>query len=457
MKTFEEMGVCVPKILLPKIVDTKTWATIACDQYTQDENYWKNVEKTVGNEPSTLNITLPEIYLNNDKTRRIEKIKKTMKNYVENGIFDEAKNAFVYVERKTAFNRTRKGLVVAIDLEKYEWKPFSTSLIRATEATIKERIPPRMEIRQGAMLEVPHIMLLINDKDNSFIEKIGEKAKTKKPLYSGDLMMNSGSISGWAVESADELETVRKGLETLYNENTLSDKSTFLFAVGDGNHSLATAKSVWDEAKTDVTGDCHCECDTSQATKAISNNSSPLRYALVEIVNIYDPSLVFEPIHRVVFNMPSNDLISSLEKKLSGKTKNVKNFDELKHYVSNSKNSFGFVWTEKNANCTSKTHFVLMETSIKELAVSRMQVALDGALKESNDSLAKIDYIHGEAEVLRLGSEAEKCVTGILLPPIAKDNFFQTIATTGPLPRKSFSMGEASEKRFYMECRSLFS
>ena len=198
MKTLQELGLQIPQILLPKNIDLKTWSVIACDQYTQDKDYWKKAQENAGDKPSTLNLILPEVYLNDsDKPERIQKIRNTMHDYLQNGVFDSEKNCFVYLERKTTFGRTRKGLVAQIDLDTYEWKPFSTANIRATEATIVDRIPPRMEIRKGAPLELPHIMLLVNDKNHILVEETGKTVKTKAPLYQGDLMNNGGSITGW--------------------------------------------------------------------------------------------------------------------------------------------------------------------------------------------------------------------------------------------------------------------
>lgn len=436
MKTFSEMGVKIPEILLPKNLDVSTWSVVACDQYTQDREYWKNVEKTAAGKPSTLNIILPEVYLNDaDKSIRIEKIRGTMKNYIESGIFADAQEEFIYVERKTAYGRVRHGLVCTIDLETYEWKPFSKALIRATEATIVERIPPRMEIRKGAPLETPHIMLLVNDPNHSLVEGTGEKVKSQAPVYSGNLMQNSGSISGWKVCGDENLEYVRSTLESLAESNTAEDGSIFLFAVGDGNHSLATAKAVWDEYKKE-----HPE-----------DTESRVRYALVEIVNIYDTGLTFEPIHRVIFDVDAEKLIADTAEKLNGKTENLASPEELEKAVKNSKADFGFVYLKDG-----KQVYTLLKTDITDLAVSRLQPALDEFLKaeKANGTKAEIDYIHGAQEVFRLG--AKENATGILLPPVAKDSFFATINGRGPLPRKSFSMGEADEKRFYLECRKLF-
>ena len=435
MKTLEEFGLRIPQILLPKNIDLSTWSVIACDQYTQDKEYWSKVEQTVGDKPSTLNLILPEVYLNSpDKEEKIKKIRSTMKNYLDNGIFDSPKNAFIYLERTTAFGRTRKGLIVQIDLETYEWKPFSKANIRATEATIVERIPPRMEIRKGAQLELPHIMLLVNDKDDILVG--GNKPKDgRKPLYSGNLMANGGKITGWALESQSDLEGIEKALNKIAEENKSSDGSIFLFAVGDGNHSLATAKAVWDQYKEEHPG----------------VQDSPVRYALVEIVNIYDKGLTFEPIHRVIFNVNNLELINYLAEKLQGKIVNLNSAEELENRVKNSWANFGFAFVDNQEN----QKYILLETDIKELAVARLQPEIDSFMKNlPKENTAEIDYIHGSDEVLKLGTK--KNSTGILLPPIAKDSFFETINGRGPLPRKSFSMGEADEKRFYLECRKLF-
>ncbi len=446
MKKIEEFGLRVPEILLPANVDLSKWSVIACDQYTQDLDYWKKAEAAAGGEPSTLNLILPEVYLNSpDKAERIKKIRETMKAYLEGDVFASPFNGFIYIERKTAFGRMRKGLVAQIDLETYEWKPFSKANIRATEATIVDRIPPRKEIRKGAQLELPHIMLLVNDKDDILVGGAGEVAKKNAPLYDGALMCNGGSITGWGLSSESELAGVTEAVSKIAEKNRAADGSTFLFAVGDGNHSLATAKAVWDEYKAELVaggaGDAQLE-------------ACPVRYALVEIVNIYDTGLTFEPIHRVIFDADVEGLIKTLAQKLDGTVSEVAGAAELDAAVKASWADFGFAYRE-NGNGAQK--YVLLKTGIKELAVARLQPEIDAFLKASAGSGAapEIDYIHGSEETLKLG-ERENAV-GILLPPIAKDSFFETINGRGPLPRKSFSMGEADEKRFYLECRRLFS
>ena len=441
MKTLEQLGIKVPEILLPKNIDVSTWSVIACDQYTQDLDYWKKTEETVNGKPSTLNLILPEVYLNSpDKAQRIEKIRQSMKSYLSNHVFAEPKNCFVYVERTTAFGRTRKGLVAQIDLETYEWKPFSKANIRATEATIVDRIPPRKEIRKGAPLELPHIMLLVNDKDGVLVEDCGKLAKKNAPLYDGNIMMNGGKITGWELSSESEIEAVTEAVNKIADKNSAADGSTFLFAVGDGNHSLATAKAVWDEYKADLV-------EKGASETELKNN--PVRYALVEIVNIYDTGLTFEPIHRVIFNIDSHSLIQNLSEKLDGTFREAATAEELESSVKNSEADFGFVFTENG-----QQKYYLLSTKITELAVSRLQPEIDEFLKNLSSTEAEIDYIHGTEEVFRLGAQNNS--TAILLPPISKDSFFETINGRGPLPRKSFSMGEADEKRFYLECRKLF-
>ena len=441
MKNIEEFGIRVPEILLPKKLDLASWSVIACDQYTQDLDYWKKAEANAGNNPSTLKLILPEVYLNSpDKPERIKKIRKTMKEYLASDVFAPVKKSFIYIERKTDFGRMRKGLVAQIDLETYEWKPFSNANIRATEATIVERIPPRMEIRRGASLELPHIMLLVNDKEKLLVEGAGQIAKKHSPLYDGQLMNNGGSITGWALESKEELDVVTKAVNKIAEQNAAPDGSTFLFAVGDGNHSLATAKAVWDEYKVQLK-------EKGVSDEEIKEN--PVRYALVEIVNIYDEGLTFEPIHRVIFDIDTEKLISYLCEKLSGKSEEVESKDKLEKLVKASEADFGFAFVKEG-----KQKYVYLKTEIKELAVARLQPEIDSFLKQEENQKAEIDYIHGTEEVLALGTKANG--TGILLPPIAKDSFFETINGRGPLPRKSFSMGEADEKRFYLECRQLF-
>ena len=348
MNLLETYGLKIPQILLPKDkANLKKWSVIACDQYTQDKDYWKKVEQEVADFPSTLKITLPEVYLgDSDKQDRINNINKTMKEYLSNNIFSSPVEAMIYIERTTGYGRMRKGLVTAIDLETYDWKPFSTALIRATEATILDRIPPRMEIRRDAPIELPHIMLLVNDSEKSLVEKTGELAKSKSALYDTDLMMNSGHITGWQVSDKDEIANVENALNQIAKKQTQKDGSIFMFAVGDGNHSLATAKAIWDELKTKNGGTKNSDGSIS-IPQGMENHNA--RFALIEIVNIYDDGLTFEPIHRVLFN------VENLLEKVAEQFKKINCFvgieevsseKDLANAVENSNADFGFVFEE---------------------------------------------------------------------------------------------------------------
>ncbi len=438
MKTFDKYGTAIPQILLPKNIDLRSWSVIACDQYTQDRAYWENAAKIAGDKPSALNLIFPEVYLDNadekSKDERIKNIQSAMHAYIQNGVFDAPQEECIYLERKTAYGRTRKGLVLCVDLDKYEWKPGSKALIRATEATVPERIPPRMKIRSGAELELPHIMLLANDAKDLLVGGAGSLAKKNAPVYDGDLMQNSGHITGWAVKGSEAEELLQKALSELAKAGTDSDGNTFLFAVGDGNHSLATAKAVWEE------------------NKAKLPENSPVRYALVEIVNIYDPGLTFEPIHRVLFDMDSEKLTDFVAGKLDGEICNVDDEKTLEAKIAD-KNAdgarYGFIFTKDG-----KTFCKMIQTKITDLAIAALQPVLDEYMAKTGAAKSQIDYIHGTEETVELGHKEGS--TSILLPPIAKDSFFATINGRGPLPRKSFSMGEASEKRFYVEARRLF-
>lgn len=435
IETLLKMGVKIPQLLFPKELDTYTWATIACDQFTQNREYWSKVYETVGEKPSTVKITFPEVYLGDPgKEERIKNINKEMQSYMMGGVFGPSEDEMIYLERTTAYGRVRHGLLTCIDLESYEWKPFSKAKIRATEATLVERLPPRMEIRRGACIEIPHIMLLVNDPEHVLVEGIGEKVKGKPTRYSGPLMQNSGSIKGWAVKTPDEIAYVTKAVQKIAKNNTNKNGDVFLFAVGDGNHSLATAKAIWDEYKRN-----HPKVTDGK-----------LRYALIEIVNIYDTGLTFEPIHRCLFKLNIEDFIKTLAGNLKGKLLPMSSFEDMVHNVENSKANFGFTFTKEG-----NTQFMLLQTGITDLPISVLQPAIDDYLKANrpDDMKQCIDFIHGTDETLRLGKQ-EGCVS-VLLPPINKDSFFSTIDGRGPLPRKSFSMGEADEKRFYLECRKI--
>ncbi len=388
--------------LLPKS-NFEKWAVVACDQYTSEPEYWQEVENFVGDEPSAFNLILPEAYLKSDNSARIEKINKTMKEYIENGVFDTVENSMIYLEREVTDGKIRKGVLGLIDLDEYSYEKDSSSLIRATEATVLERIPPRVMIRKGAALEMPHIMLLIDDPSETVIEPLSEKCDSFTKVYDFDLMQNSGHIKGYALNS-ETIAFIQEALAKLV-ENS-DDK--FLFAVGDGNHSLATAKECYNADK--------------------ENNS---RYAMVEVVNIHDYSLEFEPIYRVVFGVKPGELLNDFVATLGGE------------YEGTDAQKFTRVFGNETREISVK--------GTGKLAVATLQTYLDDYLKKNTD--VKIDYIHGDDVVKDLSKKPN--TVGFLLPTMQKGELFSTVVYDGALPRKTFSMGEAAEKRYYLEARLL--
>jgi hypothetical protein len=438
-----KLGVEIPDILLPQRADLRQWAVVACDQFTQDRVYWEKAKETAAGSPSTLNLIFPEVFLaDSGHVQRIEDIHQSMRHYLDSGIFAAPRRGFVYLERDTPFNRGRRGLVAAVDLEQYSWSPGSRPLIRPTEGTVPERLPPRMDIRRSAPLETPHILLLIDDDTDSLLRDLGERAKKTVPAYQGELMLNSGSISGWFLDKEDDWSFLAGGLEELArraltrysaDEQPGSAAQPFLFAVGDGNHSLARAKGIWEE------------CHGGGNPPAPRSDKIRSRYALVEIENIYDPAIQFEPIHRVLFGVDFDGALNLLSALPAYSSRIISGREELVRLTAESVkgNRFGIV-------CGNR--YAIVETSAGGIATASLQPLLDRAVTGNGLS---IDYIHGEEELFRLASGSGKPAVGILLPPVQKAGFFETIARSGPLPRKSFSMGEAEEKRFYIECREL--
>ena len=336
MTLTEKLGVQIPEILLPvNTIDFQKWAVIACDQYTSQPEYWKDVENLVGHSPSTLKMVLPEIYLDTDnEIDRIESTKQTMENYLDQGLF-RSFEGFILVERKIG-TKTRFGLMLALDLEKYDFSKGSQTLIRATEGTIIERLPPRIRIREGAKLEFPHILVLIDDPQGTVIEPFIDQRQQLDKLYDFELMKNSGHLTGYGINKVDQLDTVLTALGNLANPecfkdhyNVGDDVGVLLFAMGDGNHSLATAKSIWETMKPTV-GPTH-----------------PARYALVEIENIHDSGLEFEPIHRVLFNL-KDDILEKMRNFWDGEI-NLKQFTQAQEMIdevdqqTGESHKFGFI------------------------------------------------------------------------------------------------------------------
>ena len=293
-------------ILLPKDVDMTKWSVVACDQYTSEPEYWKEVENIVEDNPSTLNLILPELYLEEDNVEeRIKKINETMKEYLEKDVFEEYPNTMIYLERKQSNGKIREGLIGMVDLEDYSYEKGSQTLIRATEKTVIERIPPRLKVRENAILELPHIMILIDDEKKKIIESLKNKVEEKDIVYDFDLMENGGHIKGYKL-SDKTIDEVEEGLISLMDKDyfekkyNVKDKGILLFAMGDGNHSLATAKANYENLKKTMTEEEYL--------------NNPARYALVEIVNLHSEALEFEPIHRVIFNTDVNKLVEELYK-----------------------------------------------------------------------------------------------------------------------------------------------
>jgi hypothetical protein len=438
MKIFSDIGVQIPEVLLPKAgVDPQKWAVIAVDQFTSQPEYWEQVEQITGSAPSTFRITLPEIYLEKPgEAERIQSIQQTMREYLDAGIL-EPREGLVYVER-TAGGKTRKGLVMCLDLECYDYTKGSTSLIRATEGTIVDRLPPRMKIRTGAPLELPHILVLIDDPQRTVIEPVGAaKAKLEK-LYDFDLMLESGHLLGYAVSDEAVEAGVIAALRGLAQPEAFAakyglsaDQPVLLFAMGDGNHSLATAKAVWEQMKPTVGMD------------------HPARYALIELENVHDEGLEFEPIHRVLFGLKT-DLYAALQAKFGENYSYtpVESAEEMVKRVNAGdpvRQLMGFIGGGKGFGVVGITH------PSTNLPVGTIQAFLDPFLKEGGAE--KIDYVHGEDVTVRLGSQPGNA--GIYVPGMEKGDLFKTVILDGALPRKTFSMGEAREKRFYMEARKI--
>ena len=401
-------------ILIPaKSVDMSKWAVMACDQYTSEPEYWDRVYSKVGEAPSALNLILPEIYLEEeDVDSRINAIHSKMEEYLSQGIFTEYKDAMIYVERVQSNGIVRRGIIGAIDLDEYDFSKGSSSQVRATEATVVERIPPRLKVRKGAALELPHIMILIDDPEDKVIGPLSDAGLEK--LYDTALMENGGSISGYLVDSASQ-ERIDQALADLADPEEfrkkygLENAPVLLFAMGDGNHSLATAKEYYQQ---------------------LGDSSSPAKYALAEIVNLHSEALKFEAIHRLVYDVDIDKLLTGLNDELG-----ITNAETEQYFTccANGK--------EKKLNI-SKTS--------SNLSVGTLQNFLDGYIKENG---GKIDYIHGIENVKALADKHNGIA--FILPDMDKSQLFPTVIKDGALPRKTFSMGHADDKRFYIEARKI--
>lgn len=393
--------VYVPEILLPREgTDMGKWAVIACDQHTSDRAYWDELENYVKDAPSTLRLTLPEIYLSGDCSARIRAIADTMKRYREEGVFRKLERGFVLAERKTPYSPVRFGILLAVDLDAYSYDVNAKAAIKATEATIVERIPPRLKIREGADVEFPHVMLLYNDREDSVLKDLKGALSSLEKLYDFELNMGGGHIRGYFVPCAEEIAA---------RFEALADEDGLVFMVGDGNHSLATAKAAWEKIKAGLTEE--------------ERQSHPARYALAEAVNLYDDGIRFEAIHRIVTGVDAKKFAAGFPEAAEG-------------------DAFLAVQGEKARNPLGKD------------AAAAVKLA-DGYISDYiAENGGEVDYIHGEEEILRLTRERADSV-GILLPKMDKADLFGTVKRHGCLPRKTFSMGESAEKRYYIEGKEI--
>ncbi len=411
-------------ILLPMDCGLTRWAVVACDQYTSQPEYWQRVADFVGDAPSTLHLILPESKLEGEQVAAdIEKIHKTMEEYSQNKRFRTVEHSFLYLERRLHNGTLRRGLLGQVDLEQYSYDKGSQTPIRATEGTVLSRIPPRMAVRRDAAIELPHILILIDDPDKTVVEPLAAQ-KGEMPLnYVCELMENGGQISAWTLSDAQK-DGVMQALSQLADPQRFEmhyqaqGKAPLVYAVGDGNHSLATAKACWEELKKTLPASVH--------------ESHPARFALVELGNLHDESLAFEAIHRVVFDVDADKLLEQLLAFYPGAHRGV-----------GEGHSFRVVYGTKEETIT-------VPQPEAQLAVGTLQHFLDDYLERAG---GKIDYIHGE-DVVRTLSATPNSI-GFLLPCMQKDELFPTVIFDGALPRKTFSMGEAHDKRFYLEARKI--
>ena len=408
-------------ILLPKLDSegmTK-WSVVACDQYTGEPEYWAKTAEIAGNSPSALNLILPEVYLEQPNAeQRIKAINAAMDRYLSDGLFEEHKNCLIITKRTQADGRVRTGLVGAIDLEQYDYSKGSSSQVRATEATVASRIPPRVKIRKDAALELPHIMILIDDEEKTVIEPLEAKMDSMAKVYDFELMQNGGHLEG-AVLSEEDAAAALAALDKLADREAfnkrygLDNEEVLLYAMGDGNHSLATAKECYEQKKREGSPDAELA-----------------RYALVEIVNLHSPALEFEAIHRIITEVDTEKLMSALTDAL-GLVKGAEG------------QSFTVILNGKEEQYS-------VTKPCSNLTVGSLQSVLDSYLAENS---GKIDYIHGE-DVVRNLAAADGAI-GFLLPSMTKAELFPTVIKDGALPRKTFSMGHANDKRFYCEARKI--
>lgn len=421
---FEKLGMKPADILLPKDCDMSRWAVVACDQFTSQPEYWAEVDRIAGDAPSALRLILPESKLNDpDVEQHIADINRSMADYLAQDIFKTYQDSIIYLERSQSDGEIRHGLVAAVDLEQYDYTPGSGSLIRATEGTVLERIPPRVRVRKDAPIELPHVMLLIDDPDKTAIEPITAETASMESVYDFELMMKGGHLKGWKLTDAqiDRLAAALTALasgEAMEAKYGMKDVAPLLFAVGDGNHSLATAKTCYENLKKVTPEDQWADL--------------PARYALVEIENLHDNALKFEAIHRVLFGVDPEKLLSAF-----------KAFYPGAHEGQGEGHTIAYTWAGGKG-------YITVPNPKVQLAVGTLQNFLDAYLKENG---GEVDYIHGDEITDELGAKPGNI--GFKLPAMGKDQLFKTVIADGVLPRKTFSMGHAEDKRYYVESRKI--
>ncbi len=423
----QNMGVGIPEILLPSLnINMKKWAVIACDQFTSQPDYWMQVERTVGNAPSILHMILPEVYLNYEGlTDNIKNINQVMHDYIEKGVLEQLPRGIMLVERAME-GTVRKGLIMMVDLEYYDYNAQNKPLIRATEKTLLERIPPRVTIRQDAPLETSHIMAMMDDPRDSVIGPVYKAKEDLEKLYDFDLMLGGGRIRGYFVENEELLDGVMRAMSRLPLRDGMR------FCVGDGNHSLAAAKTVWDLAKETLSEE--------------ERENHPLRYAMCEFVNLHDDGIEFMPIHRVLFKVNPITVLEFVVDRLNKRGAKAKlmfgrwrgGSEALKG------NELPFLYREGAGK-------IVLEHKSRPLLLEEVQDILDEFI--ANNQNTSIDYIHGQEVFEELARKYDNL--GLYFSPVPKEKFFDTVIECGVLPKKSFSMGEAEQKRYYIECRLL--
>ncbi len=423
-KKFKQLGFYPADILLPENADMSKWAVVACDQFTSQPEYWEAVEKNVGDAPSTLRLILPEAKLNDpDVEQHIADINGAMKRYVDSGVFKTLPASLIYMERTQSDGKVRHGLVGMIDLDQYDYTPGSGALVRATEGTVLSRIPPRVKVRQDAPVELPHVMLLIDDPDGTVIEPLAGQSGSMEKLYDFELQQGGGHLTGWLLTEA-QMDATADALEGLCapaqmeKKYGMKDAAPLLFAVGDGNHSLATAKTCYENRK--------------KVTPQEQWASLPERYALVEVVNNHDDALKFEPIHRVLFGVDAEKVLAAF-----------KAFYPSAHEGEGTGHTIAYTYAGHKG-------FLTVPDPKVQLAVGTLQAFIDAYLKENP---GEVDYIHGDEVTDELGAKPGNI--GFKLPAMGKEQLFKTVMADGVLSRKTFSMGHAQDKRYYVEARAI--